>query len=241
VAVNNGGFKTAQPSMLTKVMPGVNITPLLTVGDVLSSGYRYEAIPDGISVRPRGQGRVDLFVNHETSKVPFPYNAANPTAANGENDFDNSQVSKLILNQHSAGVLNGSFAISSTPVPAVLLQLPRHEEGRVQSGHLLHERGAPDASSGRRRRGLPIGDLAELRRASPSRSTCGPDCTTRSTAWAGTTTRTTSRSPGIGGRSSGDDTFTSGALPSPARHATSVPAQSQLTLHRAEHERAARR
>ena len=93
---------------------GVEVTPLLTVGDVLPSGYRYEAIPDGISVRTRGQGRVDLFVNHETSKVPFPYNTAAPTAVNGQSDFDNSQVSRLILNQHSAGVLNGSFVIPSS-------------------------------------------------------------------------------------------------------------------------------
>jgi hypothetical protein len=108
------GFKTAQPSMLTPVMPGVSATPLLTVGDVLRSGYRFESIPDGISVRTRGRGRVDLLVNHETSKVPFPYNAAAPTAANGEDDFDNAQVSKLKLNQRSAGVLNGSFAIDSS-------------------------------------------------------------------------------------------------------------------------------
>ena len=59
------------------------------------------------------QGSVDLYINHETSKVPFPYVTAAPTAANGENDFDNAQVSQLRLNQHSAGVLNGSFAISS--------------------------------------------------------------------------------------------------------------------------------
>lgn len=111
---NKSGFKTSQPSMLTPVMSGVQVTPLLTVGDVLPSGFRFEAIPDGISLRTRGQGRVDLFINHETSKVPFPYNTLTPTAANGENDFDNAQVSQLILNQHSGGVLNGSFAISSS-------------------------------------------------------------------------------------------------------------------------------
>ena len=111
---NRSGFKTAQPSMLTPVKPGVAISPLLTVGDVLRSGYRFESIPDGISVRTRGRGRVDLFVNHETSKVPFPYNPTAPTAANGENDFDNAQVSRLILNQHSAGVLGGSFVIPSS-------------------------------------------------------------------------------------------------------------------------------
>ena len=111
---NDSGFKTEQPAMLSPVMAGVQIEPLLTVGDVLPSGYRFESIPDGISLRTRGQGRVDLFVNHETSKVPFPYNTAAPTAANGENDFDNAQVSRLILNQHSAGVLNGSFVIPSS-------------------------------------------------------------------------------------------------------------------------------
>jgi hypothetical protein len=114
LAGDKGGFKTAQPSMLTAVMAGVEVTPLLTVGDALPSGFRFEAIPDGISLRTRGQGRVELLVNHETSKVPFPYVTAAPTAANSESDFDNSQVSDLILNRQSAGVLNGSFAIASS-------------------------------------------------------------------------------------------------------------------------------
>ena len=109
----NAGFKTSQPSMLDPVMDLVEVTPLLTVGDELASGFRFEAIPDGISLQTRGQGRVDLFVNHETSKVPFPFVTAAPTAANSENDFDNAQVSRLVLNQHSAGTLNGSFVIPS--------------------------------------------------------------------------------------------------------------------------------
>jgi hypothetical protein len=113
-AANKSGFKTSRPSMLTPVKPGVAATPLLTVGDTLSGGYRYEAIPDGISLRTRGKGRVDLYVNHETGKVPFPFVTAAPTEANSENDFDNSQVSRLKLNQHSAGVLGGSFAIPSS-------------------------------------------------------------------------------------------------------------------------------
>ena len=39
------GFKTARASMLTPVMTGVQVEPLLTVGDVLPSGFRFEAIP----------------------------------------------------------------------------------------------------------------------------------------------------------------------------------------------------
>ena len=112
-AANKSGFRTSRPAMMDPIKPGVSITPLMTVGDTLSSGFRFESIPDGISVRTRGRGRVDLLINHETSKIPFPYVTAAPTAANGENDFDNAQVSELRLNQHSAGVLGGSFVIKS--------------------------------------------------------------------------------------------------------------------------------
>lgn len=108
----SSGFTTTEPSMLTAVMSGVQITPLLTVGDILPNGYRYEAIPDGISLR-KYKGNVEVLVNHETSKVPFPYVTANPTAVNSENDFDNAQVSRLLLDKKTAGVLDGSFLISS--------------------------------------------------------------------------------------------------------------------------------
>ena len=108
------GFRTSQPAMLTPVRAGVEVTPLLTVGDQLASGYRFEAIPDGISVLPGRHDRVEVFVNHETSKVPFPYVTAAPTAANGENDFDNAQLSRLVLDEDSAGVLGGSMLIDSS-------------------------------------------------------------------------------------------------------------------------------
>src|SRR5215216_4200539 len=92
---NNSGFKTDQASML-RAVPGASLTPIITVGETVQ-GYRFESIPDGISYDPRGQGVVDVFVNHETSTVPFQ----------GTNDFDNAQLSRLRLNQHSAGVLKG--------------------------------------------------------------------------------------------------------------------------------------
>jgi hypothetical protein len=113
-AANKSGFKTSKPSMLTAVMNGVSVTPLMTVGDVLGSGYRFESIPDGISVRTRGNGRVDLFVNHETGRVPFPFVLSGPNVPLNENDFDNAQVSRLALNRHSAGVMSGKFVIPSS-------------------------------------------------------------------------------------------------------------------------------
>jgi hypothetical protein len=110
---NDSGFKTSQASMLSCPSCGNDVVPIITVGDTLPGGYRFEALPDGISLRARGNGRLDLYVNHETSTVAFPYNAAAPTAANSQNDFDNSQVSLLGLNQHSKGVLFGRYAIAS--------------------------------------------------------------------------------------------------------------------------------
>ena len=92
----------------------VTFTPIATVGDILPGKLRFESIPDGISLRTRGHGRVDVYVNHETSTVPFPYTPAAPTEANSQNDFNNAEVSMLALNQHSAGVLKADKAISTS-------------------------------------------------------------------------------------------------------------------------------
>lgn len=103
-AVPPSGFLTSQPSMLVAGSDapfGTTITPLMTVGDMLG-GYRFEAIPDGIAPKAAGKGGAQLYVNHETSTVPFPYNAS-PTTSNAFNDYDNSQLSKLILRKNKAG------------------------------------------------------------------------------------------------------------------------------------------
>jgi hypothetical protein len=109
------GFTTAQGPMIDPVAPGASYEPIISVGDTLSGGYMFESIPDGISLATNGKGTVDLYVNHETSTVPFPYtfNAATGTGT-GFNDFTNSLVSKLRLHQKSGGVLSGSYAIDSS-------------------------------------------------------------------------------------------------------------------------------
>ena len=66
---NTSGFETSQPPMLAppttllegqapqpNAPTGVTVQPIITVGDTLPGGYRFEAIPDGISIRARGRG-----------------------------------------------------------------------------------------------------------------------------------------------------------------------------------------
>ena len=111
---NDSGYKTSQASMLmTGDRSDVMFTPIATVGEMLPGKIRFESIPDGLALRTRGNGRVDVYVNHETSTVPFPYTPAAPTEANSQNDFTNAEVTMLALNQHSAGVLTSDKVISS--------------------------------------------------------------------------------------------------------------------------------
>lgn len=113
------GYNTSQAPMVTLLpaAPASSATDaIISVGDTLPAGYTFESIPDGVSVYPRGNGRADVFVNHETSTVPFPFVSPWPQAAGVEanqNDFRNSEVSALIFNQRSAGVTSASMAIKS--------------------------------------------------------------------------------------------------------------------------------
>jgi hypothetical protein len=111
----NPGFKTSQAAMVTPVAPGWTVEPLITVGETLpGTDYMFESIPDGISLHKRhggwhkGGGSVDLYVNHETSLVPFPFT---PSTGVGFNDFTNALVSKLTLNGETKGIVSGRYVI----------------------------------------------------------------------------------------------------------------------------------
>jgi hypothetical protein len=112
-AVSGPGFFTSVPAMLTATVADGYVVPIISVGDVLRDGYRYEAIPDGIGITSNGNGTVNVFVAHETSLVPFPYTVTGTTAT-GFSDFDNAQVSKLKLHQASGGVLSGEIVLDSS-------------------------------------------------------------------------------------------------------------------------------
>ncbi len=111
------GFKTSIEPMLVAGVdrPDVTIEKIISVGDRMPGGYMFEAIPDGIALQAKGQGqgRVDVFLNHETSTVPFPIPGALPVGEQtAQNDYDDSSLSVLALNQHSKGVLHGRTPIT---------------------------------------------------------------------------------------------------------------------------------
>ncbi|HKP19078.1 MAG TPA: hypothetical protein VJT84_11400 [Gaiellaceae bacterium] len=100
-ATRDAGFLTSAPAMLAPVAPGTTVKPLLNVGDTVG-GYKFESIPDGIAVEKPNDGKVNVYVNHETSLVPFPATRS---------DFTNALLSKLTLNRNTGGTLAGSYAI----------------------------------------------------------------------------------------------------------------------------------
>ena len=112
---HHAGFKTSQAAMLDPAVPGATVTPLITVGETLpGSTYKFESIPDGIALR-KGKGwKVEAYVNHETSTVPFPFTPGTPPVqGTGFNDFTNALLSKLTLSRHGGGVLSGKYVIQS--------------------------------------------------------------------------------------------------------------------------------
>ena len=192
----------------------VEITPLMTVGDVLASGYRFEAIPDGISVRTRGRGESTSSSTTRPARCPSPTDTATPTAANGENDFDNAQVSRLNLNQHSAGVLNGSFVIPSaraTSASAPTTWRPRRRDSTGRSSSRTRSRRT--TCSARRSPGLRRSATRPSRRpASSSRSTSRPASTPDLRDGPAQPRERRRRSPGTGSRSSSRATTRSRAV-----------------------------
>ena len=107
------GYNTPQDEMLTPLAgaPAGYADALLSTGrHGPIGGYMFKTIPDGVSILPKGNGLAEVYVNHETSTVPFPYNA--PLRAGGEanqNDFENTEVSELVIHGPSSQVVQGSL------------------------------------------------------------------------------------------------------------------------------------
>ena len=200
-----GGVKTSQAAMLTPVGAGVTVEALITVGEAAGDdGYIFESIPDGISIsttRQRARSRCTSTMRRRRVPFPYPLPPGTPTAGNAQNDFDNAQVSRLILNQKQCRRADRQARHHERPeLPALLLQLPGHRSRGVRSRAPVHERGE-------RRLGQPEPARRGRRRSAPPTAreagvwswptTSRPARTGRSGAWAATTTRTRCAIPGF--------------------------------------------
>ncbi len=116
---NAAGYNTAQAAMVSFTTTPASGAPasstadaIISVGDTIG-GYTFESIPDGVSILERGNGRADVYVNHETSTVPFPYNPPFAGSEANQNDFTNSEVSLLTFTGHKIEINKASKAIAS--------------------------------------------------------------------------------------------------------------------------------
>ena len=93
-------FFTSEDLMITLTDPATSeATAIISSGDEVGDFF-FEGIPDGLGAMPGPDGTVEVFVNHEQSRVPFA----------GFADFDWSSVSHLTLDQ-TGGVLEGSVPL----------------------------------------------------------------------------------------------------------------------------------
>ena len=168
-----------------------------------------------------------MFVNHETSQVPFPYSPATDGGELAERLRQLAAQPAQPEPARRAGCSRASFAIPSSANYQRFCSnyLATKEEGFEPADSCSRTRRRRTGCSARDGVAAPItpGRRAEQTRRRRRATTCGTASTRRSTAWAGTTTRTTSRSPGSSVRSSSRATTRSAA-----------PAVAALHVHREE-------
>ncbi len=103
---NATGYVTSSDPFVVSsgAVEGVTFRPLINSGEE-TFGTLFEGIPDGIGVvpGPAPHGYVDLYVNHEQSRVPF----------GGFADFNDSSVSRVRVDIASKEILDLSVALSS--------------------------------------------------------------------------------------------------------------------------------
>ena len=165
----DGGRRPSRPGRLPHVAAlDADACPAWRDGDAparrsatRSQRLRFEAIPDGISLLPRHSGRVDVYVNHETSKVPFPYVTAAPDGRQrGERLRQRAAEPPGPQPVRRGHVERRAGDRQQRGLPTVLLQLPRHPAEGFHRPHPVHQRGdaglrLPTAKPRGRRSGEP--------------------------------------------------------------------------------------
>jgi hypothetical protein len=110
-ALSTTGYNTLSPSYVTPTgnIAGVTFMPLINSGET-AYGTLFEGIPDGVGVVPEQTGDgspptyVDLYVNHEQSRVPFL----------GFADFNDSSVTRVRVDLASQSIIDMAVGLPSS-------------------------------------------------------------------------------------------------------------------------------
>ncbi len=170
-AHHNPGFKTTQAAMLDPVAPGWTAEPIITVGETLPARLQIRVDPGRDRAEKGRDGKVEAYVNHETSTVPVPVHAGNRCRVQRLHGLATEQADAEPEDRRRARrqVRNSGRG----ELPAVLLQLHRGREHGFDRPVALHEArrqstGQPDrrrvAGDGRSGRGSPGRRRGRVRR-----------------------------------------------------------------------------
>ncbi|TFG66584.1 MAG: hypothetical protein E4H28_01480 [Gemmatimonadales bacterium] len=99
-------FRTSAAAYLTPTRPGVTVTAIATVGDLLpGSGEALAPTPDGIGVWAGRSGVMNLMLNHEVRGVP---------RIDGEIDYRYARVSKMEIELQTLSVLSHTYVVDGS-------------------------------------------------------------------------------------------------------------------------------
>jgi hypothetical protein len=95
------GPSTATDPYLQPMVPGVEITSILTTGDLVG-GYKMGGIPDGLGAYDNGDGTITVLMNHEIFA-----DANGPLGNVRAHGSKGAYVSEWIINKKTLEVVSG--------------------------------------------------------------------------------------------------------------------------------------
>lgn len=103
-AIAAQGPSSSQLPYINAIASGVEVTSILTAGDVAKNGYRMSGIPDGLGAYDNGDGTITVLMNHEIDNL----NGV-PRAHGTKGAF----VSEWVINKRTLRVISGADLIKN--------------------------------------------------------------------------------------------------------------------------------
>ena len=100
------GFATSEPALAHALVTGAQLTPLVSVGDVLPGGVVWAPTPDGLGAHASGSDLV-LYANHELSAGGVP-------GTDGAPHYQYARVSRLVLDPATRTVTSASYPVNGS-------------------------------------------------------------------------------------------------------------------------------